>query len=374
MKKITLCKFLFLLLIAAQFANAQVDVVYNNLVWSDEFNNDGAVNSNNWFHQTQLPAGGNWFNGESQHYTNQPTNSYVNAGFLNIVGKKETYTNQNVTKEYTSARLNSKFAFLYGRIDVRAKIPVSQGTWPAIWTLGKNIDEDGAYFDSQFGTTNWPACGEIDLMEYGITPSQPVNYIQSALHTPSSFGNTTNIGGAIANNLGTDFHVYSMNWSPYQISFLLDGVVFYTYNPAVKTPSNWPFTSEQYILLNIAMGGVAGIIPANFTQAKMEIDYVRVYQNIDVDAQSPTNFTASIGAVTGSTIELLLNATDNSGTVVYNINYGSTNLSFANPSGVQKSVIIPNLSSNTNYNFTICMGQIHDEIARNYVLRVPNKF
>jgi beta-glucanase (GH16 family) len=353
MKKIILCKFLFLLLITAQFANAQVDVVYNNLVWSDEFNNEGAVNSNNWFHQTQLPAGGNWFNGESQHYTNQLTNSYVNAGFLNIVGKKETYTNQNVTKEYTSARLNSKFAFLYGRIDVRAKIPVSQGTWPAIWTLGKNINEDGAYFDSQFGTTNWPACGEIDLMEYGITPSQPVNYIQSALHTPSSFGNTTNIGGAIANNLGTDFHVYSMNWSPYQISFLLDGVVFYTYNPAVKTPSNWPFTSEQYILLNIAMGGVAGTIPANFTQAKMEIDYVRVYQNIDVDTQSPANFTASIGAVTGSTIELLLNATDNSGTVVYNINYGSTNLSFANPSGVQKSVIIPNLSSNTNYNFTI---------------------
>jgi beta-glucanase (GH16 family) len=353
MKKIMLCKFLFLLLVTAQFANAQVDVVYNNLVWSDEFTNDGPVNSNNWFHQTQLPAGGNWFNGEVQHYTNQLTNSYVNAGLLNIIGKKETFTNQNITKEYTSARLNSKFAFLYGRIDVRAKIPVSQGTWPAIWTLGKNINEDGAYFDSQFGTTDWPACGEIDMMEYGITPSQPVNYIQSALHTPSSFGNTTNIGGAIANNLGTDFHVYSMNWSPYQISFLLDGVVFYTYNPAVKTPSNWPFTSEQYILLNIAMGGVAGIIPANFTQAKMEIDYVRVYQNIDVDTQSPTNFTASIGAVTGSTIELLLNATDNSGTVVYNINYGTTNLSFANPSGVQKSVIIPNLSSNTNYNFTI---------------------
>lgn len=338
----------------SQNCHSQVDVVYNNLVWSDEFNTNGAVNATNWFHQTQLPAGGSWFNGEVQHYTNQLTNSFVNAGFLNIIGKKEPYTNQEgVTKEYTSARLNSKFAFLYGRIDVRAKLPVSQGTWPAIWTLGKNINEDGAYFDSAFGTTDWPACGEIDIMEYGITPSQPTNYIQSALHTPSSFGNTTNIGGTIANNLGTNFHVYSMNWSPYQITFLLDGVAFYTYNPAVKTPSNWPFTAEQYILLNIAMGGIAGTIPANFTQAKMEIDYVRVYQNVIADTQSPIDFTASVGAVTGSTIELLMNATDNSGTVVYNINYGATNLSFANPSGVQKSVIIPNLSSNTNYTFTI---------------------
>lgn len=353
MKTNRLLKFLLMLFLTVQYGYSQVDVVYNNLVWSDEFNNDGAVNNNNWFHQTQLPAGGSWFNGEAQHYTNQLTNSYVNAGFLNIVGKKEPYTNQGVTKQFTSARLNSKFAFLYGRIDVRAKIPLNQGTWPAIWTLGKNINEDGAFFDSQFGTTDWPACGEIDMMEHGITPSQPMNYIQSALHTPSSFGNTTNIGGAIANNLGTDYHIYSMNWSPYQISFLLDGVIFYTYNPAVKTPSNWPFTSEQYILLNIAMGGVAGTIPANFTEAKMEIDYVRVYQNVVPDNQSPTNFTASIGNVTGSTIELLMNATDNSGTVVYNINYGSTNLSFANPSGVQKSIIIPDLASNTNYTFTI---------------------
>ena len=353
MKKNLLYKFLLFLLVITQYANAQVDVVYNDLVWSDEFNNNGAVNANNWFHQTQLPAGGSWFNGEVQHYTNLITNSYVNAGFLNIVGKKEPYTNQGVTKEFTSARLNSKFAFLYGRVDVRAKLPLNQGTWPAIWTLGKNVNEDGAYFDSAFGTVNWPTCGEIDMMEHGITPSQPQNYIQSALHTPSSFGNTTNIGGTIANNLGNAFHLYSMNWSPYQISFLLDGVVYYTYNPTVKNADNWPFTSDQYVLLNIAMGGIAGTIPANFTQATMEIDYVRIYQNVVADTQSPVNFTASVGVVTGSTIELLMNATDNSGTVVYNINYGTTNLSFANPSGIQKSVIIPNLSSNTNYTFAI---------------------
>jgi beta-glucanase (GH16 family) len=332
---------------------AQVDVVYNDLVWSDEFDNNGSVDTNKWFHQTQLPNGGSWFNGEVQHYTNQLTNSFVNNGFLNIVSKKETYTDQGVTKEYTSARLNSKFSFLYGRVDVRAKIPVNQGTWPAIWMLGKNVNENGGFFDAQFGTTNWPACGEIDIMEHGITPSQPVNYIQSAIHTPSSFGNTMNIGGTIANNLGNDYHVYSMNWSPNEITFLLDGVAFYTYNPELKTPNNWPFTSEQYLLLNIAMGGIAGNIPSNFTQATMDIDYVRVYQNVTVDTEAPSNFTANIGTVTSSSIELLLNGIDNSGTISYVINYSGGSISVSNPSGVQKSVVIPNLASNTNYSFTI---------------------
>jgi len=90
----------------------------------------------------------------------------------------------------------------------------------------------------------------------------------------------------------------------------------------------------------------------------MNIDYVRVYQNTLADTSSPTNFTATIGAVTGSTIELLLNATDNSGTVAYTIIYGTTNISFANPSGVQKSVIIPNLSPNTNYTFAVSASDL----------------
>lgn len=353
MRKTTSFLIFIFFFLHTQFTFSQVDVVYNDLVWSDEFDTNGSINTTNWFHQTQLPAGGSWFNGEVQHYTNRIENSYVNAGLLNIVAKKENYTNQGITKQYTSARLNSKFSFLYGRVDVRARIPLDQGTWPAIWLLGKNVNEDGAYFDAAFGTTDWPACGEIDIMEHGITPSQPVNYVQSALHTPSSFGNTTNIGGIIANNLGNDYHVYSMNWSPFQISFLLDGVLFYTYNPSVKTPSNWPFNAEQYLLLNIAMGGIAGTIPTDFNQTSMAIDYVRVYQNTMVDTENPTNFTATLGAVTSSSVELLLNSNDNSGTVVYTVTYGSTTVSFANPSGVQKSVILPNLLPNTNYTFTV---------------------
>jgi beta-glucanase (GH16 family) len=93
-----------------------------------------------------------------------------------------------------------------------------------------------------------------------------------------------------------------MNWSPNQISFLIDGVVFYTYNPAVKNANTWPFDLDQYFLLNIAMGGFAGTIPANFTQASMLIDYIRVYQNTAIDTQAPTNFVASVGTVTGSSV------------------------------------------------------------------------
>ena len=269
------------------FSFSQVDVVYSDLVWSDEFNTNGAVDPTKWHHQTQLPAGGSWFNGEVQHYTNELANSFVNNGALHIVAIRQPYTSQGFTKQFTSARLNSKFAFTYGRVDVRAKLPIQQGTWPAIWMLGKNVNEDGGFFDANFGTTSWPACGEIDIMEHGITPSRPINYVQSALHTPSSFGNTVNHGGTLAANLGTDFHVYSMNWSPFQITFLLDGVAFYSYNPAVKTPSNWPFNLDQYLLLNIAMGGVAGTINSNFSQDTMEIDYVRVYQQGPLTIANP---------------------------------------------------------------------------------------
>ena len=358
--KISFAFFLFL-----NFSYAQVDVVYSDLVWSDEFNTNGAVNATKWHHQTQIPAGGNWYNNEQQHYTNFLSNSFVENGVLKIVAKREVLNNQGVTKQFTSARLNSKFAYTYGRVDIRAKVPTNQGTWPALWLLGKNITEPGGFFAATHGTTPWPACGEIDIMEHGITPSQPAGYVQSALHTPSSSGATINHGGTIANNLGNSFHVYSMNWSPFQIMFLLDGVPFYTYNPSVKNASTWPFTADQYLLLNIAMGGVAGNIPSNFNQATMEIDYVRVYQNVQVDTQIPTNFTATVGAVTSSSIELLLNSNDNSGSVVYGVTYGSNSTSAAGTSGVQKSVVISGLNPTTNYSFSVRASDLAGNNAAN---------
>ncbi|SCY38913.1 Por secretion system C-terminal sorting domain-containing protein [Nonlabens sp. Hel1_33_55] len=258
-----------------------LDVIYDNLVWSDEFDSpNGAkqvINAANWFHQTQIPAGGNWFNGEVQHYTNRIDNSFVEDGFLNIVAIRENYRDQGVTKDFTSARLNSKFAFTYGRVDVLAKLPFGEGTFPAIWTLGKNINEDGGFWDEEFGTVNWPRPGEIDIMEHGLGAT---NQVGSALHTPCEgcFGNTRNNKSIFISNVAEDFHLYSMNWSPDQITFLIDNEPFYTYNPEVKDAETWPFDKDQYMLLNVAMGGISGSVEPGFTQSPMVIDYVRVYQ------------------------------------------------------------------------------------------------
>lgn len=361
MKKI---QFQLLALLVSSLGFAQVDVVYNNLVWADEFDGNGPVNTANWYHQTQLPSGGSWFNGEVQHYTNLTTNSFVDAGALHIVAKKQTYTDQGITKEYTSARLNSKFAFKYGRVDVRAKVPIGAGTWPAIWMLGRNVNEDGGYFDAVYGNTSWPACGEIDIMEHGIFPSQPIDYIQSTLHTPSSNGNSINHGGTIATDLQNTYHVYSMNWSPNQITFLLDGVAYYTYNPTDKNASTWPFDAEQYLLLNIAMGGVAGGVPSNFNQATMQIDYVRVYQNTTADTEAPLGFAASVGNVGNDEVELLLQANDNFGGIHYEVSYGDTTLPFTRPSGAQ-SVIVPNLQPSTSYVFTVTASDLTGNQAAN---------
>ncbi len=246
---------------------------YTQLVWSDEFNGSGAIDTSKWFHQTRLPNGGSWYNGEIQHYTNRLSNSYVANGALHLVAKRENFTDQGHTKTHTSARLNSKFAFTYGRVEVRAILPTGIGTWPAIWMLGKNINEDGAYWDiNGFGTTPWPACGEIDIMEHW---GDNQNFVQSAMHTPSSFGGTVNKGGQTIPTVSSAYHVYALEWSPTKMVFSVDNRVHYTYNPPVKDANTWPFTTDQYLLLNIA---IQPNISASFTQSELEIDYVRVYQ------------------------------------------------------------------------------------------------
>lgn len=250
------------------------NTTFDKLVWSDEFNEDGPVNSKKWFHQTQLPAGGDWYGGLINHYTNRIENSYVEDGFLNLVAKKEIFIDQGEIKEYTSARLNSKFAFTYGRVEVRAKLPIGLGTWPAIWTLSKNIDEPGAYWQQQgFGTTYWPVCGEIDILEHW---GKKQNYIQSAVHTAASAGDdVVNLGGKVLENVSNEFHTYGLEWYEDNMVFSVDGVKYYTYKPSKLDASTWPFNTDQYLLLNIA---IEPDIDENFKESKMVVDYIRVYQ------------------------------------------------------------------------------------------------
>lgn len=258
--------------------------VYNKLIWADEFNGQGAIDTSKWFHQTKLPDGNSWYNGEIQHYTNRIENTYQSLGNLNLVAKKEQFTDQGVTKSHTSARLNSKIAFTYGRVEARAKLPTGVGTWPAIWMLGKNIDEPGGYYQSQFGNTAWPACGEIDIMEHWGSNQ---NYVQSAMHTPSSFGGTINKGGKVVPDASTAFHVYSVDWYEDRMVFSVDSIEMYVYKPSVRDDKTWPFTEDQYVLLNIA---IEPSITSSFSQSSMIIDYVRIYQaNTDTSGSTGVN-------------------------------------------------------------------------------------
>ena len=247
---------------------------FKTLVWSDEFDGIGNIDSEKWYHQTQLPPGGSWFGGLIQHYTDREDNAYLKDGFLNLVAKKETFEDQGEVKQYTSARLNSKYAFTYGRVEVRAKLPTGVGTWPAIWMLSKKINEDGAYWDNQgYGTINWPACGEIDILEHW---GKHQDFVQSAVHTSSSYGGeVVNLGGQQVAHASNQFHIYTLEWSTEEMRFSVDGAEHYVYHPSLKNAETWPFDSDQYILLNIA---IEPDIDSAFAQSSMEIDYIRIYQ------------------------------------------------------------------------------------------------
>jgi beta-glucanase (GH16 family) len=259
--------------------------IYDNLVWSDEFDGTGAINGANWYHQTQLIAGNSWANGEVQHYTNREANSYVSNGTLKIKAIKETYTDQGYQKEYTSARLNSKFAFKYGRVEVRAKLPSVAGTWPAIWLLGKNINEDGTYWDNEgFDTDSWPFCGEIDIMEPNVAKTQTL----ATWHWDNGSGYQYNSNSVpLANtDASQNFHDYVLEWSPDTMKIYIDNTL------VNQMPTVNPFNEEFFVLLNVAMGGsLGGPIAGSFTSDIMEIDYVRVYQESSLSTSKAKNNT-----------------------------------------------------------------------------------
>ncbi|MFK7746892.1 MAG: glycoside hydrolase family 16 protein [Kordia sp.] len=227
---------------------------YNNLVWEDNFDTNGAPDAANWTYDL---GDGGWGNGEEQTYTNNADNVVIEDGMLKITAKKETGGN------YTSARLKSEnlYEFSYGRIEVRAKLPASQGTWPAIWMLGANFD-----------TVGWPVCGEIDIMEQ---KGQDKNTVLGTVHHPGVSPGAGDSATTALPTSTTEFHNYTVEWTDTTITFLVDDFVFHTVNNDVTLP----FNDDFFLILNVAMGGtLGGTIDPLFTQDTMEIDYVRVYQ------------------------------------------------------------------------------------------------
>ncbi len=230
----------------------------NNLVWSDEFDVSGAPDPKKWGFDLGTGSNG-WGNSELQYYTSRSQNVIVQGGVLKIKAVKESFSGSS----YTSARLLTKdlFAFKYGKVEVRAKLPEGKGTWPAIWMLGSNIS-----------TAGWPACGEIDIMEHkGNEP----NKIHATLHYPGRSGGNADGSSRMITNASTEFHVYKLEWSATSIDIYVDNQMVHS----VANNSKIPFNHDFFIILNVAMGGTfGGAVDPGFTNATMEIDYVRVYR------------------------------------------------------------------------------------------------
>ena len=165
---------------------------------------------------------------------------------------------------YTSARIKSEnlFEFTYGRVEIRAKLPSTGGTWPALWALGANFDEVG-----------WPATGEIDIMEHVGNNN---NTVSSALHYPGNFGGSAVVGAISVPSATSEFHNYTVEWTPDSIKFVVDEELIH--NSFINSAST-PFNSDFFLIMNVAMGGtLGGTIDGEFTQDTMEVDYIRVYQ------------------------------------------------------------------------------------------------
>jgi beta-glucanase (GH16 family) len=232
------------------------------LVWNDEF--DGPeLNTNNWKYDIDGQGGGN---NELQYYTDSPENSSLENGSFVITALDNGYAD----KPYTSAAIRSKnlAEWKYGKFEIRAKLPMGQGMWPAIWMMpAKNV----------YG--GWPLSGEIDIMEnVGHAP----NEIFGTIHYGDRWPNNkyTSQHYVSENSFADDYHVYAIEWEPNKISWYIDGVLYSTKTPDDLGGNKWVWDQEFYLIINLAVGGNLPGSPDETTQfpQKFYIDYVRVYK------------------------------------------------------------------------------------------------
>ncbi|MGA2834817.1 MAG: family 16 glycosylhydrolase [Terracidiphilus sp.] len=261
------------------------NIASDTLVWSDEFANSTSANAQPnslvWTYDTGNNSG--WGNSELETYcawgstatpcsTTTPNAFVAPGGGLNIVAENPS------SGVYTSARMKTEglFSFQYGRIEIEASVPEAQGFWPAFWLMGNNIN-----------TVNWPACGEMDVMER-----------IDAASTPDWNAGSVHGTGFTGSNLGKDFdfptgqtaatlHTYGMIWSKGSVAYYVDD---HTSPYATFTPSSisgfsgavWPFDNgPNFIILNLAVGGSWPGSPDSSTPfpSTMQVNYVRVYAN-----------------------------------------------------------------------------------------------
>jgi len=239
-------------------------------VWGDEFDGTQIDYANKW----NVEIAGNGFgNNEAQYYTASPRNLRIENGKLIIQAHRETFTGPDgFTRNYTSGKLMSKRpGFLYGRFEIRAKLPRGRGTWPAIWML-----PDQSTFSSQY----WPDNGEIDIMEHvGFDERR----IHASIHT-KLFNHRirTQVTRSIVVPTAVDsFHVYALEWSEDKLDIFVDNTKYFTFERGNLNWEGYPFTHRFHLILNLAIGGdwggLQGIDDSAFPM-QMEVDYVRIYQ------------------------------------------------------------------------------------------------
>lgn len=239
------------------------------LVWSDEFDEDH-LNEERWSYQYgtgQEQGLTGWGNNELQYYTDREENVYIEDGMLYIIAREENYEGM----QYTSSRIRTKGKgdWLYGRIEVRAKLPEGQGIWPAIWMLPTNEDFGG-----------WPKSGEIDIME--MVGHEPET-VHGTVHFGPDWPNNQYTGTSYTLENGTfseGFYTYSIEWEQNEIKWFVDGEEFFTVTPSDLTPHNYPFNAYFHLILNVAVGGNWPGNPDDTTKfpQQMVVDYIRIYE------------------------------------------------------------------------------------------------
>ena len=256
--------FLILLLSLSSFKILAQDY---QLVWSDEF--DGTeLDSAKWGYQIGNGSNG-WGNNEREYY--RAENAVVKDGYLTIIAKKESYNGF----DYTSARIRTihKGDWKYGKIEMRAKLPLGKGIWPAFWMMPTS---------SVYG--GWAASGEIDIMEY---LGHDTTTVYGTLHYGGAWPNNVHTGSSYkisGKGFNSDFHIFTLIWEEGKMQWLVDGKLYQTqtswYTSGAAFPA--PFDQDFHIILNLAVGGNWPGYPDATTQFPQEytIDYVRVYQNV----------------------------------------------------------------------------------------------
>lgn len=242
------------------------------VLFEDEF--DGAAGAEVDGSKWQLETGDNDGNNrERQYYTSGNDNAALDGdGNLVITARKENPNNYECwygTCEYTSARLNTagKFSAQYGKVEARIKMSHGQGIWPAFWMLGDRFNE-----------VDWPACGEIDIMEnVGHEPST----VHGTLHGPGYSGGD-GIGSSYTlpdgQKFADDFHTFAIDWTPDRIEWSVDGNVYQTRTPDDLNGNEWVYNQDFFMILNLAVGGEWPGDPDDSTELPQElvVDYVRV--------------------------------------------------------------------------------------------------